>query len=223
MRPLTPADEARVTEAVVAAERLSDGEIVTIVAPRSDGYADIAWLWSILIMFLALAVYAGWPRFYQGLIGHLLGWSAPSTTRGIMLLLFVALVAKLFGMRLILLWRPLLLALTPPATKAHRVRARAIDLFRVSVESRTRAKTGVLLYLSLAERRAEIVADAGIHGRVAPEEWGEAMAVLVGHLRERCPGEGMAAAVERIGKVLATHFPRSPDDTDELPDRLIQL
>jgi putative membrane protein len=223
MERLAEQDRDRVAAAVAAAELKSDGEIVTIIAPRSDSYNDIAWLWSIVVMFLALAVYAGWPDFYRGLIEHLLGWRAPTSARGLLALVFVALAGKLFGTRLILLYRPLLRALVLPHTKAHRVRARAIDLFRVAVESRTRGKTGVLLYLSLAERRAEIVADEAIHGRVAPEEWGEAMAALIGHVREGRPGEGMAAAVERIGTVLAAHFPRSPDDSDELPDRLILL
>ena len=115
------------------------------------------------------------------------------------------------------------MAMTPGATKARRVRRRATELFRIGAESRTRAATGVLLYLSLAERRAEIVAERGIHARVAPEEWGQAMAALVRELRAGRPGEGMAAAVERIGAVLAEHFPRSADDTNELPDRLVEL
>jgi putative membrane protein len=81
----------------------------------------------------------------------------------------------------------------------------------------------VLLYLSLAEHRAEIVADEAIHSRVAPEVWGEAMAALLSATRDVRPGEGMVAAVERIGAVLAEHFPRTAGDVNELSDRLIEL
>ena len=103
------------------------------------------------------------------------------------------------------------------------MRRRALLLFRLATENRTRAKTGVLLYLSIAERRAEIVADAAINGKVTPETWGEAMAVLLDAVRDGRPGDGMVASVEKIGQVLAAHFPRSPDDSNELPDRLILL
>ena len=81
----------------------------------------------------------------------------------------------------------------------------------------------MLLYLSLAERRAEIVADAAIHSKVAPDVWGNAMAALIAALKDERPGDGMAEAVTRIGAVLAEHFPRSEGDINELPDRLIVL
>jgi putative membrane protein len=115
------------------------------------------------------------------------------------------------------------MALTPAATKVRRVRRLAIKLFRAGTEQRTLSKTGVLLYLSLAERRAEIVADAAIHSKARQEEWGEAMAALVAALRDNRPGDGIVSAVQRIGVVLAAHFPHSGNDPNELPDRLIEL
>ena len=113
--------------------------------------------------------------------------------------------------------------MTPRATKARRVRRRAILLFRTAAEARTRGRTGVLLYLSLDEHRAELVADSAINAKVAPEVWGEAMAALVTAIRDGRPGEGMAQAVAQVGVVLADHFPREADDINELPDRLIEL
>ena len=115
------------------------------------------------------------------------------------------------------------MALTPGATKARRVRARAVLLFRASIESRTATRTGVLLYLSEAERRAEIVADAAIHAKVPDTAWGEAMALLLEAVRDDRPGDGMVAAIGAIGGVLAAHFPRTGTDPNELPDRLIEL
>ena len=77
--------------------------------------------------------------------------------------------------------------------------------------------------LSLAERRAEIVADRAILSRVEPAEWGAAMAALVDAVRDDRAGDGMVAAIERIGQVLARHFPHTGTDPNELPDRLIEL
>ena len=81
----------------------------------------------------------------------------------------------------------------------------------------------MLLYLSIDEHRAEIIADSAIHSRVDPSVWGEAMAALISAVRDGRPADGMANAVKQIGLVLAEHFPRSAGDTNELPDRLIEL
>jgi putative membrane protein len=125
--------------------------------------------------------------------------------------------------RVILAFDALRIALTPGATKSRRVHARALTLFRAAAEKRTKASTGVLLYLSLAEHRAEIIADESIHSMVSAVVWGEAMAALILAVKDGRPGDGLAEAVAQIGKVLAEHFPRSEGDTNELPDRLIVL
>ena len=130
---------------------------------------------------------------------------------------------KFLGMWLILLWRPLRLWLVPPAIKHHHVRSRAVTCFKVGAERRTTGRTGILIYLSMRERRAEIVADEAIAAKVSPEVWGEAMAAMLVHIREGRIAEGMAAAVTSVGDVLATHLPRSDDDQNELPDRLIEV
>lgn len=221
---LTDNDRARVAAAVTAAETASDGEIVTIVAAESDAYHDVALHWAILAMLLVLALLAAFPRVAETL--HALvadPWaSAVPTSELFATALFLVTIAFLV-VRVALAWRALRLALTPRTTKARRVRRRAIALFRASAERRTRGRTGVLLYLSLAERRAEIVADDAIHSRVAHEIWGDAMAALVAAVRDGRPGDGLTDAVTRIGAVLGEHFPRSADDRNELPDRLIEL
>jgi putative membrane protein len=115
------------------------------------------------------------------------------------------------------------LALTPGATKSRRVRRRAIELFKAAAERRTIGRTGVLIYLSVAERRAEIVADEAITKVTSPETWGEAMAALLVEVKQGRVADGMVAAIERVGGVLAEHFPRSSTDTNEIPDKLIEL
>ncbi|HEX8554469.1 MAG TPA: TPM domain-containing protein, partial [Sphingomonas sp.] len=107
--------------------------------------------------------------------------------------------------------------------KSRRVRARALDHFRVGAEKRTAAGTGVLLYLSVAEHRAEIVADAAIHAAVPAERWGDIMADLVIAGRDGRAGDGLSGAVAAIGAILAEHFPRGAADVNELPDRVVEL
>ena len=221
---MSEADHASVTEAVARAERLSSGEIVTIVAPRSDAYHDVGLHYAVLAMLLVPAAIAVAPQpWIDRLLGLFLGWNAVVARGAAMALLFAALALVFLVVRYALAWMPLRMKLTPAATKSRRVRRRAIELFRAGTDRRTAGRTGVLLYLSLAEHRAEIVADEAIHSRVEPDVWGEAMAVLVEKVQAGRIGEGMAVAVEKIGAVLAAHLPPVETDRNELPDRLIEL
>lgn len=225
VRPiLSEADRSRVTDAVIAAEAHTAGEIVTILTERSDGYSDIALAWSALVGFLALAALTIAPGFYLGIYEWLSGgWIHDWTPRGIFgVALFVATI-KFLGMWLLQLWPPLKFLLIPASVRNARVRARAITCFRVGAERRTHGRTGILIYLSMREHRAEIVADEAIAARVQPEVWGDAMAAMIAHIRNGDIARGMCTAVERVGAVLAEHFPRSEDDHNELPDRLIEV
>jgi putative membrane protein len=220
----TEEDHRLVTEAVARAESRSDGEIVTIVAEKSDSYHDAGLHYAVLAMLLVPAALAALPQsFIDALATRMLGWNAELSRPVVMIGLFVALILAFLIVRFALAYMPLRMALTPGATKNRRVGRRAVELFRVAAEKKTSGRTGILLYLSLAERRAEIVADEAIHSKVKPEVWGEAMEALVDKVREGRPGEGMALAVEKIGEVLTTCLPKSLDDPNQIPDRLIEL
>lgn len=213
------ADHARVSEAVAAAERSTNGEIVTIVAERSDAYHDVGLHYAVAGMLLLAVATAVWP----GPIEELLGWtSGPEVARTAFYLAIVQAVAFLV-IRYALAWMPARMALTPGATKLRRVRRRAFELFRASAENRTAGRVGILLYLSLAEHRAEIIADEAIHSKVAQERWGDAMAALLAKLRAGDAAGGMVDALAQIAAILEAEFPKTECDVNELPDRLIEL
>lgn len=221
---VSAADHDVVTVAVAAAEAHTSGEIVTVVAAQSNDYDDVALVWASVIAFIAMSLIALFPEFYRGLYDRLTdGWGYELTANQWLGTVIAVGVLKWIAMWLILLWRPLRLALTPRAIKAQRVRARAVDLFKVGTEAKTLGRTGVLLYLSLKEHRADIVADEAIAAKVSPDVWGDAMAALIERVRAGEPGAGMAAAVTQMGVVLAEHFPRGSENPNELPDRLIEI
>lgn len=221
---MSEADHDLVTEAVGAAERKSAGEIVTIVAEQSHDYGDVAALWAGFSAVLALAALTLAPDFYLGLYDRLMGgWMQEWHPREVFAVALLVVTLKFLAVWLILLWRPLRMLLTPGVLKSRRVRRRAVTCFRVGAERRTHGRTGILIYLSMREHRAEIVADAAIADKVEDEVWGHAMAAMLGHIRDGRVGHGMAAAVEKVGDVLAEHFPRAEDDQNELPDRLIEV
>ena len=221
---LSEDDHALVTAAVAAAERKSDGEIVTMIAARSDAYHDVGLHYAVLAMLLVPAALAVLPQpFVDRVLGLVFGWNAAPGRAGLMVLLFVLLAIAFLAFRFLLAWMPLRIRLTPASTRNRRVRRRALELFRASAERRTHGRTGILLYLSLLEHRAEIVADEAIHSRVDPEVWGDAMAALIERVKAGRIGEGMAVAVEKMGAVLADILPPTHENPNEIPDRLIEL
>jgi putative membrane protein len=209
---------------VAAAEEHTAGEIVTILADRSDNYHDVALWWSAFAAMLALAVLGWFAPFYLDLVDRVTGaWHSEWTPGQVFGLALFVTVVKFIGTYLILLWRPLRLALVPGPLKHRRVRDRAVTSFKIGAERRTHGRTGVLIYLSLAEHRAEIVADAAIASKVSGEVWGEAMGRLIGEIRAGRAGQGLVLAIAAVGEVLAEHFPRDANDVNELPDRLIEV
>jgi putative membrane protein len=116
------------------------------------------------------------------------------------------------------------LKLTPRGVKRHEVRRRAAEIFLSKNLHLTRDRTGVLIFVSLAEHMAEIIADEGIAAQVEPSVWDRAMAALAEGLKRGEPAVGFAAAVRLCGDVLAAHFPARPgDNPNELPDAVVLL
>lgn len=221
---MSDTDHARISAAVRAAEAGTAGEIVTIIADSSDDYGDVALWWAVIFGVMALASLAVFPGFYSNLLAKLSGgWASAMTIAEAFELALAIFVVIFVAVRLLLLWMPLRRWFTPNRIKANRVRQRALGYFKVGAESRTSGRTGILIYLSMSEHIAEIVADQAIHGKVAPEAWGEAMAKLVGEVREGRVADGMVAAIVDVGAILSTHFPRADNDVNELPDRVIEL
>lgn len=224
MPALSAEDHARVSAAVAEAESRTSGEIVTVVADRSDSYADIALAWSAATSFSLLTLLVFFPdpplRLYESLHGT---WNAEWLPADIFGAAAAIGILTFLLMTAVQLWDTLRFALVPGIIKTSRVEDRAIDLFKVGAERRTQGRTGVLLYLSMREHRAEIVADQPIVEKVEPEVWGRAMAEMLLEIKQGNVADGIAAGVRHVGEVLAEHFPRAADDRNELPDRLIEL
>jgi putative membrane protein len=222
--PLADSDRAKVSAAIAAAEAETSGEVVAVATPISDAYHDVALHWALVPLFAALAWAAWRPTALTWCYDRLFGGWAPDPTLSQLLTLLMVFAALLFTITLLILkWMPLRLFLTPGATKHRRVRRRAVAIFQAAAAGRTTGKTGVLIYLSMAERRAEIIADAAILSVTDEHVWGEAMHALIEDVREGRPADGICAAVERVGVVLSEHFPRSAADMNEIPDKLIEL
>jgi uncharacterized membrane protein len=97
---------------------------------------------------------------------------------------------------------------------------RAIAVFERLGMTRTALRNGVLIYLAIKDRKLAVIGDAGIHARVTPEYWERLKETLVVDLRRERPRDGLVQAVRDVGEVLRRHFPRAPDDKNELTDQV---
>jgi putative membrane protein len=228
---LNPADKAAIQAAVRQAEARTTGEIYCVLAEESSEYGEtpLAWAAGVALLGPALlllgGVHVSAPDVFGGWTSAQLGQAAEAAARSA-LIGAIALQALLFVGVLVLLAAvpPLRRALTPPHLKRERVARRAHEQFLAKNLQATRERTGVLIYVSLAERMAELIADQGIAEHVEPHVWDKAMAALTEGLKRREPAAGFAAAIGLCADVLAERFPADPDDNpNELPDAIVIL
>ena len=151
------------------------------------------------------------------------GWGHQWTTGELASMVIALGLIKFLAVMLVQQWQPLKYALIPGPTKTIRVHDQAVRQFKVGAQARTTGRTGVLIYLSMREHRAEIVADQSIAAKVPAEVWGEAMGDMLSEIRKGRIAEGLAVGIRDVGFVLAEHFPRGGEDVNELPDRVIEV
>lgn len=198
------ADRDAIAEAVRRAELQTAGEIVVVIDRAASSYRNVP-----VMMALTLALFVPWP---------LLSMTVMSAQRIFMIQLFCA--AVLLGA---LLWYGRGGRFVPGFVKRRRAHEAALREFTARGLTRTKGRTGVLLYIALQERYAEVLADSGIDGLVAADTWRGIIEPLLAAAREDRLAEGLIKAVDGVGAVLAQHVPPVPGDVDELSNKVILL
>jgi putative membrane protein len=197
-------DKDRITDAIRQAETKTSGEIFCVLAHHASDYRLVPIAWAAVI---SLAV--PWPLI------HFTLWPA-SVIYFLQLAVFIAAA--------IALSQPSIrFHLVPRRAKHDRAHFVAMRQFFAQGLHQTESRTGVLIFASIAERYAEIVADAGINAKVTPEVWDKAVAALIAGMKREQPGDGFVAAIEQCGAVLAQHFPPGALNRDELPNKLVEI
>jgi putative membrane protein len=201
---LSDGDRTRILEAIRAAEARTSGEIYCVIAPACGGYRVVPMAWAALV-----ALATPWPLI------QFTSWAAS-------VIYFLQLAAFLAA--LALFWHPKVrYRIVPPRAKRERAHGEAMRQFLARGLQHTQHRTGVLIFVSIAERYAEVLADAGIDQKVAPDVWKEAVATLTGAIKAGRPGDGFVAAIGLCAKVLAEHFPPGAINRDELPNVIVEL
>ncbi|MGZ3378304.1 MAG: TPM domain-containing protein [Phenylobacterium sp.] len=230
MKTLSPSDLTAIEAAVRAAEAKTTGEIYCIVTEESAHYTEVVIAWATVVALLGPAVLllAGVHVTIPDLFTS---WSALDVSAAIETAVRRALEGAivvqgvLFALTAALVSIPAVRrALTPKGIKRLRVQRRAAEQFLAKNLHATRERTGVLIFVSLGERMAELIADEGIADHVGAHVWDKAMAALTDGLRHGKVEQGFAACIGLCGEVLAEKFPEHPgDNPNELPDAVAVL
>ncbi len=196
--------QARVAEAVRAAESRSLGQIVPVVVERSGGYPEVRYRGALIAAGLATIV--------------AVALRLPLTIAELPLVQIAAGVAG----ALLSMMDPLERVLAGRRDMDLVTQARALRAFAEHGLHKTEKGTGVLVFASLFERRAVVLGDHGIHEKMADGEWQKALEALVAGLHRGDPASGFCEAIALCGAKLAEHFPRPPGEGpgNELPDEL---
>jgi putative membrane protein len=209
-RPIGPEEHDRIAEAIRAAESRTDGEIYCVVAHASDGYFfPAAFMATLAMLFVSLAVAYGLEAWWLSIrVPHFV----------------IAQVLALVSV-LVLLWTlpGLRIHLVPRRLRYQAAHANAIKQFLARNVHRTTARTGVLIFVSIAERYAEVVADSGIDAQVRQDVWDGVVRDLTAHAHNDRLADGFVKAIEATGAVLAEDFPVSSGGSNELDDHLVEI
>ena len=202
MQPLNADERAAVENAISRAEKGTSGEIVVVVTKESARYFAIGVMWAALVALglpLPLILFTNWPMEH---------------------IYLAQLVVFALGLAL-MQWEPFRFALVPKAVKRAQAHKRAVEEFLAQNLHITKGHTGVLIYVSLAEHFAGVIADNAIYKKVPQETWDEIVREVTSHLSRDARDKALVAAIEACGKLLGEHFPPGRRNVNELPNHLI--
>ncbi|MGL4325385.1 MAG: TPM domain-containing protein [Beijerinckiaceae bacterium] len=202
---MTLAERERIAATIRQAETRTAGEILVLVARTSSDY------WAIPVLWAAIAAFTvPWP---------LIAFTAFSAYA----IFLTQLISFMMAALLFSLPRQRRIALVPQFLRRRRARQMAREHFFTQGLHRTRERTGVMIFVSLAERYAEVLVDDGIADHVDDSAWRAIIADLITALKDNRMGEGLVIAVEKCAVILSAHAPPRPDDANELPDKVIVI
>lgn len=207
---LTPADHAKISEAIRSAEARTSGEIFAVFARTSDTYLGHS-IAAALAFSLAAGILSAAILAASGIAVPALALESAQALGA----------AALVG--LLVAFPPVRLLLVPRRVQLRHAQRLALAQFLSHNVHATAERTGILLFVSEAEHHAEVVADSGIAARVPQDAWDAIVDLLTDAAAADRLANGFASAATEAGKLLAQHFPGHPTDRNELPDRIVEI
>lgn len=207
---LSEEEHARVSQAVKQVERDTSGEIHCVVCRQSDDY--------FLAAGFVLACMAMGVTFLISWLSFRFWFDVGAVT-----LTLIQVVAFGAGLIMIRFWPALCLRLVPKSVRYRRAHANTVRQFLAHNIHATENRTGVLVFVSLAERYAEIIADSGLSAHIDQAEWDRIVGALTTGVSQGRIADALIEAVQQSGVLLIRHYPAGPEDRNELPDHVVEI
>ena len=216
------AAQERIAAAITEAESFTAGEILCTYSNERHRYVEWVLALAAAIAFIVplVSTLAGFgPTQWAAAVG--IWQAAPLTDAETVEIYALVQVMLLVVATLALWWSPLAQRFAPLSMRRDRVHDMALKQFLARGIHITENRTGVLIHLSVEDHVVEVVADEGIYRCVAPDHWADTAAALLAGVKRGDPTQGYVDAIAMAGSVLSVHFPPTPDNPDELPNRLL--
>lgn len=197
----------KIEKAVAEAERQTSGEIVPMVVYRSSTVGHIP----LMIYSLGLLVY-----YFLGISDYLYEFFG-STWWSIVVWAIALFPVTLFLTKLTVVQR----AFVNSLDRELQSRQRALNEFYKAGLNKTDGSTGILLFVSVVDHQAVVLADEAIASQLDPSIWSEVVDLLVRGIRSNKMEEGFCEAIKKCSEILKGPFPIQPDDVNELPNKLV--
>lgn len=214
---LTNEEKAALIAHIHHAESRTNGEIVTVIAQQSDGYRYIPILWAALAALSLPGFYYAWFALTTG------GWVVSNELNGTQQRLYALQVLVFLGLGMLFQLSKVRMWLIPESVKRHRAARHAREQFFLQNLHQTKAHTGVLIFVSVAEHYVEIIVDSAIAEVVDNRIWDDTVAEFIACIRKGQIAAGFDGAIEHCREVLWEHFPAPDGRPDELPNHLIEV
>lgn len=220
MKLLSKEEQSEIAEAVKAAESKTSGEIATAIINESDNYAGYELSGAIflsVITALLLALFSTpFMTFLETFFWEVSAKQLLLVSGGITLIVGIV---SYFVLNFAAFNRLII----PKAELERRVHQRALVHFVESGVADTKDRTGILIFISIRERRVELIADRGINEEIAPGVWDEIVQTIITGIKEKKVKEGLVNAISRCGELLQEKFPIAEDDENELSNDIAIL
>lgn len=204
---LTDTEIKKISQIVSEAEKFTEGEIVPIIVRRSSAVGHVTWILTALMTLLfvlaeTVYIHNHWNSFSV---------MAPPIAFILFYLLSVSLGKIAWFQRVF----------TPNEDEITQVHNRAeLEFYRTQIR-KTAKRTGILIFVSVMERRVVILADEGISAHYPMETWDEIVRAMTDEFKKGQVFSGFEKAITRCGKILQTKLPAQNHNTNQLSDHLI--
>jgi putative membrane protein len=206
---LTDDFKNKIKKAVTQAEKKSGGEIVTYITKASDDYNNIYWAVGFFFAFIGSSIFIFFYSFFQFIASYSIFFLSAVFLLPLLIIYFLYII------------KPLRLLFIDKNQINHYVNLKAKEAFLEKEVFNTQDRTGVLIYISLFEKRVVVLGDSGINKKVSKDKWDTVIITIIKGIKSNSLASGIISGISLCGTILKeNNVKRKARDKNELDDNV---